>query len=68
MIGKTTFKGRPRMGLGVSSNGKFLYIHTAGPTIDLYDTETFKLVRTVDLGADMTDFLLVPREPAAPSR
>jgi DNA-binding beta-propeller fold protein YncE len=68
VIGRTPFKGRPRMGLGVSSNGKYIYIHTAGPTIDLYDTETFKLVRTVDLGADMTDFLLLPRETAAPAR
>lgn len=68
VIGKTPFKGRPRMGIGVSTNGKYIYIHTAGPTIDLYDAETFKLVRTVDLGADMTDFLLIPREPAPPTR
>jgi DNA-binding beta-propeller fold protein YncE len=68
VIGKTQFKGRPRMGLAVSSNGKYLYIHTAGPTIDLYDAETFKLVRTVDLGADMTDFLLIPPSLTAPSR
>lgn len=70
VIGKTQFKGRPRMGLSVSSNGKYIYIHTAGPTIDLYDTETFKLVRTVDLGADMTDFLLIPPQsaPTAPTR
>lgn len=65
VIGKTPFKGRPRMGLAVSSNGRYLYIHTAGPTIDLYDTEGFKLARSVDLGADMTDFVLIPRSPAA---
>lgn len=68
VIGKTQFKGRPRMGLAVSSNGRYLYIHTAGPTIDLYDADTFTLVRTVDLGADMTDFVLIPPTPAAPAR
>jgi hypothetical protein len=63
VLGKTQFAGRPRMGLTPSSNGRFLYIHTAGTTVDLYDAQTFKLVRTVDLNADMTGFVLVP--PAA---
>ena len=62
--GKTEFKGRPRMGLTTSSNGQYLYIHTAGRTIDLYDSQTFKLVRTIDLPADMTRFLLVPPRAA----
>jgi DNA-binding beta-propeller fold protein YncE len=54
------FNGRPRMGLTPSSNGRYLYIHTAGSTIDLYDALTFEHVRTVDLGADMTEFALLP--------
>ena len=29
-----------------SSNGKVLYIDNAGNTIDLYDTETFKFMKT----------------------
>jgi DNA-binding beta-propeller fold protein YncE len=61
---KTQFAGRPRMGLTLSSNGRFLYIHTAGTTVDLYDTQTLKLARTVDLNADMTGFVLVPAAPA----
>jgi DNA-binding beta-propeller fold protein YncE len=60
ILKKAEFAGRPRMGLNVSSNGKLLYIHTAGSTIDLFDTETLKLVRTVTLNADMTDFVLIP--------
>ena len=48
------------MGLDVSSNGSLLYIHTAGMTLDLYDTATLRHVRTVDLGADMTDFFVIP--------
>lgn len=60
VLNKTPFRGRPRMGLDVSSNGSLLYIHTAGMTIDLYDSATQRLVRTVDLGADMTDFYVIP--------
>jgi hypothetical protein len=53
------FKGRPRMGLKVSSNGKVLYIHVAGNTIDLYDAATFQYLRTISLDADMTTGLYV---------
>jgi hypothetical protein len=65
VLSKTPFRGRPRMGLDVSSNGSLLYIHTAGMTIDLYDTATLRLVRSVDLGADMTDFYVLPAAPPA---
>ena len=63
VVRKVEFKGRPRMGLTASSNGKLLYIHTAGNTIDLYDTESFRHVGTVELGADMTGFVLIPPAP-----
>jgi hypothetical protein len=66
VTGRVEFKGRPRMGLTPSSNGRILYIHTAGPTIDLYDSQTFRLLRTVDLGADMTRFMILPA--VAPGR
>ena len=35
LVGRTEFKGRPRMSLKTSSNGKVLYIYNAGDTIDL---------------------------------
>jgi DNA-binding beta-propeller fold protein YncE len=54
------FEGRPRMGLDVSTNGRLLYVHTAGPTIDVYDAETLRFIRTVEYAADMTDVLVVP--------
>jgi DNA-binding beta-propeller fold protein YncE len=63
VLKKVEIKGRPRMGFAVSSNGKILYVHTAGPTIDLYDTDSGKLLRTVTLAADMTDFVLIPNSP-----
>jgi hypothetical protein len=50
---RVEFKGRPRMSLHVSSNGRVLYIHEAGSTIDLYDAATFQYLRTITLDADM---------------
>ena len=61
---RTQFAGRPRMGLTPSSNGRELYIHTAGPTIDVYDAQSFKKLRTVDLGQDMSGLIIIPQAPA----
>jgi len=67
VAGKVEFQGRPRMGLIVGSNGSQLYITTAGSTIDRYSTADFKLLGTVNLGADMTNVILVPPSRAASS-
>jgi hypothetical protein len=61
---RVQFAGRPRMGLTPSSNGRELYIHTAGPTIDVYDAQTFKRIRTVTFDADMSGLVIIP--PGAP--
>ena len=58
--GKTEFAGRSRMGLQTSSNGQLLYIYNAGNTIDIYDAATYRHLRTVELDADMTSFILLP--------
>ena len=60
VLGKTEFPGRPRMGLVVSSNGSQLYITTAGSTIDRFSTTDFKHLGQVNLGADMTNVVIVP--------
>ncbi len=66
VVGKTEFEGRSRMGLTVSSNGAFLYVHVAGNTIDVYDATTFKKLRTATFDADMTNMTLIPtRAPGA---
>jgi DNA-binding beta-propeller fold protein YncE len=54
------FDGRSRMGLTVSTNGELLYIHVAGNTIDVYDSETYEHLKTVDVGTDMIGWALVP--------
>jgi DNA-binding beta-propeller fold protein YncE len=51
---RVPFAGRPRMGLDVSADGTKLYVHVAGNTIDVYDAETFSLLRTVEFDEDMT--------------
>ena len=58
-------KGRPRMGLTASTNGELLYVHVAGNTIDIYDSETYEYLETVDVGGDMRGFILLPG-PDAP--
>ncbi|MBZ5728785.1 MAG: hypothetical protein LAP87_27870 [Acidobacteriia bacterium] len=56
---RVEFPGRPRMSLKTSTNGKLLYIHGAGNTIDLYEASEFKYLRTISLDADMTTNLYV---------
>lgn len=58
---RVEFEGRPRMGLTVSTNGTQLYVHTAGATIDVYDAQTLRYVRTATFRADMTDIIVVPK-------
>lgn len=60
---RAEFTGRPRMSLKTSSNGKVLYVFTAGNTIDLYDAANYKFLRTITLEADETTGLQVlPRQ------
>lgn len=56
---RAEFRGRPRMSIKTSTNGKVLYIFQAGNTIDLYDASTYKYLRTITLDADMTTDLYV---------
>ena len=64
LAGRTEFKGRPRMALRTSSNGKVLYIYQAGNTIDLYDAETYQYLRTITIDGDMTsDLFVLPTPP-----
>ena len=67
LISRTEFEGRPRMALRVSSNGRLLYVLQAGATIDVYDSTSYKLLRTIEMNADQTTNLFVlPRPAAAP--
>ena len=63
LAGRTEFKGRPRMGLKTSTNGKVLYIYVAGNTIDLYDADTYQYLRTITIEGDQTTELFVLPDP-----
>jgi hypothetical protein len=67
LTNRVEFKGRPRMGLKTSSNGKVLYIYVAGNTIDLYDASTYQYLRTITLDGDMTTELFVFATPPPPN-
>ena len=58
------FPGRPRMNLRVSSNGRLIYVFQAGATIDVYQADTFKYLRTIEMNADQTTNLFVLPRPA----
>jgi hypothetical protein len=66
VVERTEFRGRPRMSLRTSSNGKVLYVFNAGETIDLYDAATYKYMRTIHLPGDFTtDLFVFPGKDAA---
>ena len=63
LLGRTPFEGRPRMALRVSSNGRLLYVYQAGATIDVYDSTSYKKLRTIEMNADQTTTLyILPRQ------
>lgn len=57
---KQPFAGRPRMSLHVSADGERLFIFRAGNTIDVYDADTFELMRTLTFDEDMLGVAIVP--------
>jgi hypothetical protein len=64
VLTRAEFRGRPRMAIKTSTNGKILYIFQAGNTIDLYEAGTYKYLRTITLDADMTtDLYVLPARP-----
>jgi DNA-binding beta-propeller fold protein YncE len=59
IVRKQEFDGRSRFEFSLSSDGKLLYIYGAGNTIEMYDAATLKMVRDLDVNADMTSNMLV---------
>ena len=57
---KIDIEGRPRMMLMVSTNGKLLYVYSAGNTFDIYTAADFGFVRTVEFDADMFSVMMIP--------
>jgi hypothetical protein len=59
---RTPFAGRPRMDMAVSSNGQVLYVYGAGNTIDLFDAQSHRFLRTVTLDFEVTHIFVFPEE------
>ena len=64
VVTRQEYRGRPRTGLTPSSNGRLIYLHTAGHTIDVHDATTFQQLGRVELPADMSGFVIIPGAPA----
>lgn len=61
VVKKSEFESRSRFNFGVSSDGRKLFIYGAGPTIEIYDSETLKLQRTITLEGDAIGQMLILR-------
>jgi hypothetical protein len=63
---RVEFNSRPRMAIRSSTNGRIIYIFEAGNTIDLYQADGFKHLRTITLDGDMmynTFHVVPPQRP-----
>ena len=63
VLGKVEFQGRPRMSITAGTDGKVIYLHGAGSTVEVRDIVTFQPIRTIEMPGDMTSFLLLPPGP-----
>jgi len=62
VLKKVEFDGRRRFSVAMSADGKSLYVYVAGYEVEIYDTDTLKLRKTIDLKADATtNMVVVPR-------
>lgn len=62
LIRKHEYVGRTRTALNVSSDGKKIYLHGAGNTIDYMDAETLTHLKSIELHGDFTtDLFVFPR-------
>ncbi|MCX6597762.1 MAG: hypothetical protein NTV70_15485 [Acidobacteria bacterium] len=58
IVNRASFAGRTRFTQGLTTDGKQIIIYGAGNTIEMYDSKTLKLLKDVDIAADMTTSLI----------
>jgi DNA-binding beta-propeller fold protein YncE len=58
VVNRGAFPGRTRFSTGLTSDGKYIIVYGAGHTMELYDVKTLRLVKDIDMDADMTTPLL----------
>lgn len=59
LMKKQEFEGRTRFMFEISSSGKKLYVYGAGFEVEVFDAQTMKLDKVIDVAADMTTSMLV---------
>lgn len=59
VLKKLEYNGRPRSSIKVSSDGKKVYLHNAGNTIEYFDAERLVLEKSVPLPGDFTSNLFI---------
>jgi DNA-binding beta-propeller fold protein YncE len=62
LVKRQEYDGRPRTAIKVSSDGKKVYLHQAGNTIDYFNADTLQFEKRVELPGDFTtDLFVFPR-------
>jgi DNA-binding beta-propeller fold protein YncE len=62
LLKRQEYGGRPRTAIKVSSDGKKVYLHQAGNTIDYFSADTLQFEKRVELPGDFTtDLFVFPR-------
>src|SRR5712692_1472880 len=56
---RAEYPGSVGFRFALSGSGKEIYVHGSVPFIDIYDTATFKLKKTLDVNADLTTGMVV---------
>lgn len=59
LLKRQEYDGRPRTAIKVSSDGRKVYLHQAGNTIDYFDANTLRFEKRVELPGDFTTDLFV---------
>ncbi len=61
LVKKHEFESRSRFFFALSSDGRKIYIYGAGPTIEVFDAQTFARERVLTFDGDITTQMLVVR-------
>lgn len=64
VVRRGEFPGRTRFTTDLTSDGKYIIVYGAGHTMEFYDVNTLKLVKDIDMNADMTTSLIALAPPA----
>ena len=59
LINTVEFPGPTQIRVTISGNGRSIFIYGSAPMMDVYDTATLKIKKTLDMDADLSSTMLV---------